>query len=88
MRGTERVTKHAQLSHRQNALLDQTIVRMIVLRGRFKLGQVAPLFCIICDGNGAAIGITHDVKNSNTSRNGAATELFQVMALMDIEANY
>jgi hypothetical protein len=28
------------------------------------------------------IGITHDVKNSKTSKNGAATELFQFMAFL------
>jgi hypothetical protein len=31
------------------------------------------------------IGITHDVKNSKTSKNGAATELFQFMAFLRVE---
>jgi hypothetical protein len=32
-----------------------------------------------------ATGITHDVKNSNTSKNGAATELLRLMTLLFVE---
>jgi len=31
------------------------------------------------------IGITHDVKNNKTSKNGTAVELFQFMAFLRVE---
>jgi hypothetical protein len=54
---------------------------MIVLRGRFEPGRVA---CRVFwngdyDGN---VGMTHDVKNSKTGKNGAATEVFQLMTFL------
>jgi hypothetical protein len=39
-------------------------------------------YCALC-----ATGITHDVKNSNTSKNGAATELLQLMTLLFVETH-
>src|SRR5262249_6589401 len=45
----------------------------------------APFFALFGTGAGAAMGATHDVKNSNTSKNGAATELFQLITSLCVE---
>jgi hypothetical protein len=72
--------RHANRTHfslRHNALDDLTIIRMVVLYGRFELGLGA---CGLAGtGIGIGIGITQDVKNRKVSKNGAATEPFQLI---------
>jgi hypothetical protein len=72
---THRDANRAHFSLRHNAFDDLTIIRMIVLRGRFETGRGRAGLA----GTGIGIGITHDVKNRKMSRNGAATELFQLI---------